>query len=194
MKKLLDTLSDKEKQMLAFTECEENEILFRENSICTSLGIVVKGEAAIVSYTYRGNEILYKDLKEGSLFGNNLLFSSSPVYQGNVLAKSKCVFASIRKEILLNLMKRNEQFLETYLEIISAHAKEMNEKIKMLSLSDAEERFLYYLQLKHNHLEYDSISDLAQKLSLRRETLSRVLSRLENNREIERKKRLIVKR
>ena len=59
MKKLTDTLNEKEKKNLNLTECEENRILFRENTLCTSVGIVLKGEAVIVSYTSRGNEILY---------------------------------------------------------------------------------------------------------------------------------------
>ncbi len=194
MKKLTDTLNEKEKKNLNLTECEENRILFRENTLCTSVGIVLKGEAVIVSYTSRGNEILYKNLKEGDLFGNHLLFSSSPVYQGNILTKTRCTFALLSKEAFLGLLERNPAFLRAYLESTADQTKQLNEQIKLLSIADAEERFLYYLQIHRNQAEYASLSDLAERLSLRRETLSRVIARLSEKGEIERKKRLIVKR
>ena len=58
--------------------------------------------------------------------------------------------------------------------------------IKLLAIDSAKERLLFYLHVNKNIIEYDSITSLARKLFMQRETLSRLLSQLEKENIIKR--------
>lgn len=184
---LLDTLNEKEKKAIRFVSLEKGAILFRENEVCQHIGIVLQGELAIISYSYQGKEILFNQLKKHMVFGNHLLFSSEPLYKGNVLARTKSQVALLSKQSLILLLQTNQAFLYEFLQLQCDFSKELNCTIKLLSFHQAEERFLYYMYINHDKITFSSITSLAASLFLTREATSRVISRL-----IEKKK--IIKR
>lgn len=175
---LLDYLNEKEKKALHFVSLEKGAILFRENEVCQHVGIVLQGELAIISYSYQGKEIVFNQLKKHSVFGNHLLFSSEPLYKGNVLAKTKSQVVLFSKEDLITILQTNQAFLLEFLQLQCDFSKGLNRTIKMLSFDQAEERFLYYMYMHHNKITFASITSLAAVLFLTRETTSRVISRL----------------
>ena len=71
-------------------------------------------------------------------------------------------------------------FLKAYLRLQSDNAKSLNDKIKLLSFKNIEERFIYYLYLNNNEITFSSITNLASLLNIERETLSRLISKLVN--------------
>lgn len=181
---LLDTLNEKEKKAIRFVSLEKGAILFRENEVCQHIGIVLQGELAIISYSYQGKEILFNQLKKHMVFGNHLLFSSEPLYKGNVLARTKSQVALLSKQSLILLLQTNQAFLYEFLQLQCDFSKELNRTIKLLSFHQAEERFLYYLYIHHNKITFSSITSLASSLFLTREATSRVISRLIEKKEI----------
>ena len=74
--KLIDLLTEKEKQNIIYKSLSKGEFLFNEGIACEYLGIVISGNIKIISYSFSGNEIIYNSLFEGDIFGNNLIFSS----------------------------------------------------------------------------------------------------------------------
>ena len=148
MNSLLLTLKDEEKRMVKIVSLNKEQILFLENEICESVGVVIKGEIEIVSYSFTGKEIIFNTLTSNMVFGNNLIFSSDPRYKGSVVAKTDSKVALINKNQLVALFKNNESFLLEYLKVQSDTGKQLNFQIKLLSLESAEERFLYYLHSK----------------------------------------------
>lgn len=189
---LLSLLSKKELQGINIKEFSKNEILFHENDKCLSIGVVLNGQLDIVSYSYNGDELVYNSLKKDMIFGNNLLFSSSPFYKGNVVAKENTVVAFIAKNQLIKILRENEKFLEVYLQIQSDFGKNLNNQIKLLSYASAEERFLYYLYSNNKVITYISITDLSNKVHLKRETLSRLITSLEKRHLIRRLNKQII--
>ena len=131
----------------------------------------------IVSYLPDGKQIIYNSLKEGDIFGNNLVFSSDPFYKGNIIAVQDSTVVLLKRDDLLNILEGNKEFMVEYLRIQSNFSKELNSRIRLLSLENAEDRFLYYMHIHKNKITYRSVSDLAGQLYLERETLSRLLSR-----------------
>jgi CRP-like cAMP-binding protein len=73
--------------------------VFLEDATCDSIGVVIEGQIDIVSYSFSGKEINYNSLQNGDIFGNNLLFSDSPKYKGNVISKGNSLIAFIKKEL-----------------------------------------------------------------------------------------------
>jgi len=191
MSNLLETLTTEELSKVKIVSLIKEQILFNEGDQCESVGIVVEGEIEIVSYSYRGKEIIFNHLYPGMVFGNNLIFSSNPVYKGSVIAKKPAKVALIYKNTLISLLKSNIDFLLKYLQYQSDMGKDLNGKIKLLSLDNAEERFFYYLHSQNGVITYSSITKLASTLSLQRETLSRLISRLVNEKKIIRDKHII---
>lgn len=189
---IIDLLTEQEKKYLETISFKEDEILFYEDDICQSLGIVLEGELKISSFTFEGNEIVYNELTRGSVFGNNLLFSKDNKYKGDIRATSKGKIAIIKKDNLLKLLTSNEAFLKEYLSIQSDFAKNLNAKIKLLSFNNAKERLLYYLFINNNRVKYRSITGLSKNLNLTREATSRLISTLEKEKIIIKKNHEII--
>ena len=180
-KNILNLLNETEKSNITYKKISKNEILFNENEKCKYVGIVIQGELIISSYSYNGNEIIYNILEDNNIFGNNLLFSTSPFYKGNIIAKKDTLIALISEENLLNILSSNKVFLKEYLKIQSDNAKQLNQTIKLLSFINAEERFLYYLFINNNEISMNNITSLSNTLFLRRETTSRLIHKLIKN-------------
>ena len=175
---LLNVLSKKEHQMVKGYQIAKGNIIFQEGDVCESIGIIISGKIDIVSYSFQGKELLINSLKAGEIFGNNLLFSSSPIYRGDVIAKEKSVVAFINKENLTNLLQNNKEFLDLYLQAQSDKAKLLTARIQLLSFPNAEERLFYYASKSHNVIEFKNVTTLAATLGVQRETLSRLLTSL----------------
>ena len=187
MHNILDLLVKEEKEFIKLIKVSKGQIIFKEDELCHYLAVVVKGKFSISSFSYNGKEIIYNKINENELFGNNLLFSIEPRYRGDVIALVNSEIALIHKNDLLEIFNTNQTFLEEYLKLSNEFSKKLNMKIKLLSINSAEERFLYYLFIHGNNVQYQSISLLAKELNLERETLSRLISRLVKTRKIDKK-------
>ncbi|MBQ9159485.1 MAG: Crp/Fnr family transcriptional regulator [Erysipelotrichaceae bacterium] len=178
---IISLLNEKEKERLIYKELRKGETLFYENDCCGEIGIVKYGKLLITSYPENGNPIIYNRLKEDDMFGNNLLFSSQPFYKGDVIAESDSGIILIKKDVLIGFLEENTDFLLAYLQIQADSGKRLHSRIRLLSIDSAQERFITYLRENGNKITYSSVSDLADDLFIRRETLSRLLSKLIKN-------------
>ena len=190
---ILQTLSKDEQKLLEVKTLNKGAFLFREGQLCTQIAIVVSGQVKISSINYSGSEVVFNVLENGELFGNNLIFSDNPTYKGDVITLKDSVVVLIKKENLENILQSNKEFLLAYLNIQSNFGKKLNSTIKMLSFSSAEERFKFYLRENNNEISYRTVTELADILHLKRETLSRVLTKLEKENAIKRSPHKIVK-
>ena len=180
MNTLLLLLNSKEEKFVKYSSFLKDEIIFTENSKCENIGIILSGTASIISYSFEGKDIVFKNLKKDDTFGENLIFSRAPFYRGNVIATTRCKIAFINKKDLLQILHENESFLIEYLNLQSENAKELNFRIKVLSFDNAYERFTYFMHINNNIFEMKTIKQLSQILGLSRETVSRLISKLVN--------------
>ena len=186
MENIISLLTEQEKKKTKLVNLKKSQILFNEDETCKSIGIILEGNITISSYTINGNEIIYNSLFRGDIFGNNLIFSSEPKYKGSIIAKSDCKIALIYKKDLLEILQNNQQFLIKYLEIQSNFGKELNSKIKMLTLESVEDRLMFYIQANGGRVQFKSITSLSNALFAKRETISRLISRLVKDNKITR--------
>ena len=185
---LLQVLSKKEHKLVNGYQVTKNSIIAHEGDVCENIGIIVSGKIDIVSYAFKGKEMLLNSLKAGDIFGNNLIFSSEPVYRGDVIAKEKCVIAFINKENLVFLLQNNQDFLKLYLQAQSDFGKSLNARIQLLSFTNAEERLFYYASKNDNVIIFKNVTALAAQIGIQRETLSRLLTSLVNRHLIKKEK------
>ena len=175
---LLNVLNKEEHKLVKGYQVAKNNVIYHEGDVCENIGIIISGKIDIVSYSFEGRELLLNSLKAGDIFGNNLLFSSEPIYRGDVVAKEKCVIAFIRKDNLEYLLQNNKEFLNLYLKAQSDKAKALTARIQLLSLVNAEERLFYFANRNNGIIEYKNVTTLAVTIGVQRETLSRLLTSL----------------
>lgn len=193
---MIDLLKLLTKEELSYAKSQfykKGSVLFFEGDECESVGFVKEGIVVINSYTSKGNEINYNTITPGHMFGNNLLFASNNRYRGNVIALTNTTVIYFNQNNFIDILQKNRIFLIEFLKYDSNFSKELNAKVKLLSIYNAEERFLYYLSMNDDKITFKSITELAKDLMLSRETLSRLVSRLTNEGVIKRKKNIIIK-
>lgn len=185
---ILDFLNTSKLNNINIKTLNKGDVLFRENDKCEYIGIVVEGQVSIVTYLEDGKEVVFNTLNPGDIFGNNLIFSSEPYYKGNIIINVNSKIALINKRELISLLKSNEEFMIEYFKIQSNFSKDLNDKIKLLSMDAAEDRFYYYMHQNKKTITYSSISELAKQLYIKRETLSRLISKLVKQKKITKNK------
>jgi len=183
---ILSLLTKEEQNLLEVKSLNKGQVLFREGELCSKVSIVVSGQVKISSMNYSGREVIFNVCENGDMFGNNLIFSDNPHYKGDVIAIKDSVIDSIKRENLESILQSNKQFLISYLNIQSNFGKKLNSTIKLLSFSSAEDRLLFFLKENNSNIKYHSVTDLADLLHLKRETLSRLLTKLEKENVIKR--------
>lgn len=183
MKNILHLLKKHEK-MVERQSYKKGETLFIEGDECTRIGIVSFGEISIKSFFSNGKEVVYNSLHQGQMFGNNLIFSSNPHYRGDVVAESDSEVFFINKESLMNILQSDTEFLKQYLTEQSDFSKTLNLKIKLLTIPGAQDRLIYYLTINKGKIYYKSVTKLADELYLTRESLSRTIKKLKENKNI----------
>lgn len=172
------TLLSKYPQCIEKRHFKSGKTIFYENDTCQAIAVVKSGEIIIKSYFSSGKEVTYNVLEEGQMFGNNLIFSSNPKYRGDVVSQKESEIWFLSKDNLLQILKNDEDFLIMYLTKQSDFSKTLNLKIKLLTISGAEDRLIYYLTFNKNRIIYKSITKLADELYLTRESLSRTITKL----------------
>ena len=175
---LLSVLNKKEHRLVSGYQIAKNNIIYHEGDVCENVGIVISGKIDIISFSLDGKEMVLNSLKAGDIFGNNLIFSSEPIYRGDIIAKEKCVIAFINKENLIYLLQNNRDFLRLYLKAQSDFGKSLNARIQLLSFTNAEDRLFYYASKNDNVIIFKNVTSLAQQIGIQRETLSRLLTNL----------------
>ena len=153
-------------------------VLFHEGEKCQFIGLVKTGLIRILSYSSKGTEIVYNEIKPNDFFGVHLVFGLDNKYKGNVVASIDSEIFLLKKEDFQKLMQ-DPQFFEEFMQLESSFIKSLNHHIKLLSLQSAEERFLFYLQSNGGTITFINVTTLAQSVHLERETLSRLLTQLE---------------
>ncbi len=179
----LNCLNKEEMKLIKIKEYSSNDIIFNEGDICDYIGIVLKGEVIISTITYNENEEIINVIKENEVFGDILLFASNNEYLGHVIANKKSKVALINKSTLIKILQNNKDALYIYLNHLSDKSLHIKLQSKLLSHKNIEDRIMYFLSTvvnRDNYYEYLSVTDIANKLSLPRPSVSRSLTILEN--------------
>lgn len=191
---MIELLTKKDLKLAKIKSYKKDDVLFHELDNCTEVGFVSKGELIIKSFDRDGKEIIYNNIKQNEMFGNNLLFSNDKKYKGDVIAIRNSEILYFSKTDLLEILNSNIPFLESYLINQANNTKKLNFRVKLLSLDKAKDRFMFYLKANENKIEYESITSLAKELNIERETLSRLISQLVKNKVVIQKDKTITKK
>lgn len=179
---MLSVLSADEFKYLKFFEYKTNDIIHFQDDECKGIDILVHGEIKMSNIDINGNETTFNYLNAPNIFGNNLIFSTSKKYMGDVIAMSNVSLYRIDQDGLLFLLKSNDKFLKLYLMIIANKSIELSSRLRIMAINNTYKRVYSYIlfRIDSNNGVYNvkSITNLASELSLPRETVSRIVSKL----------------
>ena len=192
MKNLIDYLNKYEIEKVKRLSFKKGEHIFLEGDKCQYLGVILSGKIKISSINNEGNEIIFNNLDKNDVFGNNLIFSDDPTFRGDVICLEDVILYLIAKVDLIYFLMHNENFLIQYLNTQSNFGKELNLRIKILSIKKSEDRVLFYLNFNHGIVNFKNITELSKTLFLSRECLSRTITKLINEGKIKRDKNKLV--
>jgi CRP-like cAMP-binding protein len=156
-----------------------NEVIFNEGQICKTIGLVIKGNVQINTYTLN-EEYNITNVNSGETFGETLLFTNNPHYLGDVISTKESQIAFINKSNLVYLLQHDTILLNNYLSIISNKGLANQKRVKVLVQKNIRDKIMFYLfneakTLQSNIIPIISKEQLAKLLNIPRPSLSREL-------------------
>ena len=115
------------------------------------VGIILNGQAQIISIEYNGNEIVIENLFKDDIFGSNISLTNNENYQ--IISKTDTQILVIDYDKLLNPINLNYNYFNIFFrnlfDIINNKFKEKNERIRVLEKKQIREKLLEYFELQH---------------------------------------------
>ena len=160
------------------------EVIFNEGALCSDIGIILSGEVYISTITHHEKTEIIQALQTDDLFGDLLVFTSTPYYLGTCITHKKAEIVFIEKNDFLIICNKDSAFLLNYLQIIANKSFILKQENKLLRHKNNSDRILHYLYeaaKKQNTttIYLTNITTFANRLSLPRPSVSRELSLLQ---------------
>jgi len=183
-------LSIEEKQKFLDTSItktyNKGEMIFSTLDISANLWVINTGKVKLSKISPEGKEQILRILDKGDFLGDLSLFSNEQM-NSNAFALQKTEICIISGQDIKTIIRKNPEIAIKFLEVYSKRIKASEEMIEQIGIYDIEQRIAITLlqekTLSSNNdilLPY-SKTDFASMIGTTRETLSRKLSKFQNN-------------
>lgn len=176
-------------------EYKDNQIVFQKDDNVKKFGIILEGQFNLVSWKFNGTRAIVTTLEQNDLFGEALAFSSSKeapydlVSSGNskALILPYSVFFTMCREVC----NFHKILINNMLSILADKIVLLNNKMHILNTETLRGRIAMYLltlHKKNNSVIFDMTmkrQELADFLNVKRPSLSRELSKMQQENIIE---------
>ena len=168
-------------------KCNKGEVIALEGDNYNKLMIIVKGSVVGEMMDFEGKVLRIEKLSAPETVATAFLFGKSNTLPVTITATEETRLLLFPKEDLLEMMRKNGQVLENYLDIMSNRAQFLSKQLRLLGLSSIKGKIAHYLleqskfqnsnhiKIKHSHEELAGIFGVA------RPSVSRVLAELNRN-------------
>lgn len=157
------------------------ETIFSMGEEIRGLYILRYGSLKMVRYSREGNEVIVETLKPGDFYGGDHFFQASRSKE-EAIALEESGICFIEESDLLKIIKSNPEIAIKIIQVLSYMHSEDRSLISILSEKDALKRivlFLLWQTEKDPHLDLLlTQQDLAKRISLTHETVSRKMKEL----------------
>lgn len=158
------------------------------DATCNAVGIIEQGDAVLIRIDEEGNETVLEELSVGGVFGKTLAFGVVGEDGIQVIARTHCDVLFIDYSCIVkrceNACNHHSMVVQNMLELMSEKAKQLSQRIDVLSRRSIREKLLCYLR----HLSVQqgsdtvllpfSLSALADYIATDRSAMMRELKRL----------------
>jgi len=177
-------------RIISVRSFDKREQIFQEGEAASGFFVVVKGRVKIYKLALNGNEHILHIVNEGGSFAEAVVFEFLKQYPAFAEALENTETLFIPKNDFLSAMKSDFTLTKAVMGSLAEKLKFFNELVEELSLKDAPARIAKYLldvSFKKNSdsflLDIKKV-ELARKLGIAPETLSRIFKRFKKQRVI----------
>ena len=165
----------------------KGEILARQGDVCNRLVILTKGSVRGEMIDYSGRLIKIEDIAAPSALAPLFLFGEENRFPVEVTANEPTEVIEIPKASVLELFRRNEQFLENYMNLSANYARTLSDKLFFMSFKTIRQKIASYLlrlykQQQQLQITLDrSQQELSDYFGVSRPSLARELSHMQED-------------
>ncbi len=177
-----------------------NETIIKFGDEYTDVFVIFAGETHVLNYSENGKAVDYATLKTGDLFGEFAAIDGLP-RSAWVITKSPATIAVLPGNLFIETVTEHPPSALRLLQRLSSIIRQGNEQIRDVSLLSAEQRIgLELLRLTDDDMGNGDNSiietlpnqtDIANVVGLTRETVARVMSKLSQEKIVERQGRTL---
>jgi CRP/FNR family transcriptional regulator, dissimilatory nitrate respiration regulator len=163
-----------------------NEMIYIQGQTATKMDIVLCGKVSVQRLDENGNVLRIEDFRKGSLIGANLIFSSYKTYPMTIISEEDTVLLSLEAPLILHLCSTDQNFMRKFLQAVSDRTLVLTSKIEEISPGTLRKKLLDYLTYEKKFQKSSTImidgtkTQLAERLGVRRTSLSRELQKMKN--------------
>jgi CRP-like cAMP-binding protein len=168
-------------------EFSKGAMIYFRGEFCKSVDVILKGNLSAQKIDDEGNVLIVNKFSEGDTIGENLLFSQNGQYPMTVVADTEVNILKLQKELVLSIGQRDRRFLSRLLTSISDKTLVLAGKINLLSYKSLRQKIIGYL-IHEYHIQNSneirlrfSKKELAERMGVRRTSLSRELCKMKKD-------------
>ena len=166
---------------------KKGEILAQQGAVCNRLVILTKGSVRGEMIDYSGRLIKVEDIAAPRAIAPLFLFGEENRYPVEVTANEPTEVIEIPKTSVLELFRKNEQFLENYMNLSANYARTLSDKLFFMSFKTIRQKIASYLlrlykQQQQLHITLDrSQQELSDYFGVSRPSLARELAHMQED-------------
>lgn len=166
---------------------KKGEILAQQGAVCNRLAILTKGSVRGEMIDYSGRLIKVEDIAAPRAIAPLFLFGEENRYPVEVTANEPTEVIELPKSSVLSLFRKNEQFLENYMNLSANYARTLSDKLFFMSFKTIRQKLASYLlrlykQQQQTHITLDrSQQELSDYFGVSRPSLARELAHMQED-------------
>lgn len=166
---------------------KKGEILAQQGAVCNRLVILTKGSVRGEMIDYSGRLIKVEDIAAPRAIALLFLFGEENRYPVEVTANEPTEVIELPKSGVLSLFRKNEQFLENYMNLSANYARTLSDKLFFMSFKTIRQKLASYLlrlykQQQQTHITLDrSQQELSDYFGVSRPSLARELAHMQED-------------
>ena len=166
---------------------KKGEILAQQGAVCNRLVILTKGSVRGEMIDYSGRLIKVEDIAAPRAIAPLFLFGEENRYPVEVTANEPSEVIELPKSSVLSLFRKNEQFLENYMNLSANYARTLSDKLFFMSFKTIRQKLASYLlrlykQQQQTHITLDrSQQELSDYFGVSRPSLARELAHMQED-------------
>lgn len=166
---------------------KKGEILAQQGAVCNRLVILTKGSVRGEMIDYSGRLIKVEDIAAPRAIAPLFLFGEENRYPVEVTANEPTEVIELPKSSVLSLFRKNEQFLENYINLSANYARTLSDKLFFMSFKTIRQKLASYLlrlykQQQQTHITLDrSQQELSDYFGVSRPSLARELAHMQED-------------
>lgn len=166
---------------------QKGEILAYQGDPCSKLIILIKGSVRGEMIDYSGRLIKVEDIAAPRALAPLFLFGENNRYPVEVTANEPTETIEIPRNNVLKLFRKNEKFLENYMNLSANYARTLSDKLFFMSFKTIRQKLASYLLRLYKQQQKEQVTidrsqqELSDYFGVSRPSLARELAHMQED-------------